>query len=185
MANQFKRNYDDGTVTMPDGKVVNVLSLPAVSINYFAVYGFIRACQDPTGGEKNETKRFKAQLEIASALIAGKHEKKSRTFGSDLEDQLDDLKSKLATYIAAPDDMKRFMATLGINRTGYEADIKRVEAKIAKRDSKKAEVVKGLAKIDAAIETEPEGEENDILSDEALDAEYLDILKDETLDGTE
>jgi len=134
----FKRNYDNGTVTMPDGTVVNVLELPANSMNYFAVYGFIRACQDPTGSEKDEAKKVEAQVGIAEALIAGTHEKKGRTFGAGLEDKLDELNAMLVLYDASTDDEKRFAAKLGINRTAYLNDIKKVEASIKKRDEKAA-----------------------------------------------
>ena len=131
----FKRNYDNGEVTLPDGRIISVLTLPADSINYFAVYGFIRACQDPTGGEKVESVKQKAQMEIAESLIAGTHEKKKRSYGSGLEDKLDEKNAQLVTYDAASDDDKRMLAKMGINRTAILADIKAIEKKIEKRDA--------------------------------------------------
>ena len=156
----FKRDYENGTVTFPCGKVVNVLELPAQSMNYFAVYGFIRACQDPTGGEKDEDKKLEAQLAIGEALIAGTHEKKSRTFGAGLEDKLDEANAFLQTYIASSDADKRMLASLGISRSGYEAEIKRLEAAIKKRNAKanaekpakKVEVVPAGGETAAVVE---------------------------------
>jgi hypothetical protein len=140
MTIKFKRNYDNGTVTLPDGRVINILELPANSINYFAVYGFIRACQDPWGGEKDEALKDAGILRTADSLINGTHEKKTRTFGAGLEDKLDEANARLVTYVATSDDEKRLLASMGINRTAIENEIKKIEAAIKKRDTKSAEV---------------------------------------------
>ena len=155
---KMKRNYDNGEVTLCDGRVINVIELPASSLNYFAVYGFIRACQDPTGGEKDETARMKLQMEIANSLIAGTHEKKARTFGVNLEDKLDEANARLVMYASTTDAEKRMLASMGINRTGIEKDIKKIEAAIAKRDAKVKADAAGIAKIYAAIEPTVETE---------------------------
>ena len=178
MSNKFKRDYDNGTVTLHDGRVINVLSLPAASMNYFAVYGFIRACQDPNGGEKDEAKREAGQMEIANALIAGTHDKKTRTFGSNLEDKLDETNAKLVAYVAANDDMKKFLCTMGISRGGLEAEIKKIEAAIKKRDEK----AKGVnatpvpkkteeGEISAGVAEASAGYENDSADDVEVDVE--------------
>ena len=136
MASIFKRNYDNGTVTLPEGKVISVLALPANSMNYFAVYGFIRACQDPTGSIKDDVKREEAALAIAESLISGVHERKTRAFGETLDDKLDEANAQLIAYDASSDSDKRFAASLGVNRTGIMNEIKRLEKAIAKRDAK-------------------------------------------------
>ena len=153
MANKFKRDYDKGTVTLSDGRVINVLELPANSLNYFAVYGFIRACQDPNGGEKDDVKRNALNMAVAEALISGTHEKKTRTFGVGLEDKLDEANARLVMYTSTTDAEKRMLASMGINRTGIMAEITRIEKAIAKRDAKLAP-----AKPTATAETETETE---------------------------
>ena len=177
MSNKFKRDYDNGTVTLHDGRVINVLSLPAVSMNYFAVYGFIRACQDPNGGEKDEKKREIGQMEIANALVNGTLDKKTRTFGLGLEDKLDETNAKLIKYIAADDDMKKFLCTMGISRSGLEAEIKKIEAAIKRRDEKgsrptpKKSVEKTEGEISAEIAEASAGYENDSADDVEVDVE--------------
>lgn len=174
MASQFKRDYDKGTVIIGgSGREINVLDLPQDSLKYFAVYGFIRACQDPTGGEKDEDKRFKMQAEIAQALISGTHEKKSRTFGLGLEDKLDEANANLQKFVSADDAMKRFLAGIGISKSSMEAEIKKIETAIKRRDEKKAAPTKAAkavipeteGEISAAIATASEEYEEDAADD--------------------
>lgn len=135
---QFKRNYDKGEVTLPNGTVIDVKGLPEQSVNFFAVYGFIRACQDPFGGV-DEPERTEKILEHAKQLVDGTLTKERRSTAKSPEDKLADLEEKLESqkgylqnYINASDVEKRFAASQGINRTGYEKEITKIEKQIKK-----------------------------------------------------
>ncbi len=138
MASLFKRDYDKGLVVLPDGYEIDVKTLPENSVNFFAVYGFIRACQDPYGGV-DEPERTEKILEHAKQLVDGTLTKERRSAAKTPEDKLLDLEEKLKkqkeylqNYINASDTEKRFAASQGINRTGYEKEIKRIEKAIVK-----------------------------------------------------
>ena len=94
-ARQFKRDYDKGLVVFPDGTSVDVKTLPEQSINFFAVYGFIRACQDPFGGIKDEDEKTLKVLEMARELVAGTLTKEARSNAKSPEEKLLDLELKL------------------------------------------------------------------------------------------
>ena len=138
-ARQFKRDYDKGTVSFPDGTVVEVNNLPEVSKNFFCVYGFIRACQDPFGGIKNDDEKTEKVLEMARQLIDGTLTKESRSNAKSPEDKLLEMQLKLeeqkgflAAYVESSDDEKRMLAKLGISRSGYEKEITRIDKAIVK-----------------------------------------------------
>lgn len=138
----FKRDYDNGTVTLPDGKVIDIMSIPAESLKIAAIYGFIRQCQDPCGSEKDPQKKKEMILEIAEALIAGTFSKERASSAKSTEEkleeakeELEELRERLATYIKMSDEEKRFAAKFGVSRSGIEKEITALGKRIKKLES--------------------------------------------------
>ena len=134
----FKRDYETGKITLPNGNVIEVMRLPEESLRIVAVYGFIRQCQDPCGGIKDPQKKKAAIMEIADELIAGTYSKERVSSAKSpaeklagLKEERETLQQRLADYTTMPDEEKRIAAKFGISRSGLEKEIAILHKKIS------------------------------------------------------
>ena len=114
----FKKNYEKGEVTLPDGSVIKVMELPIESLVTVAVDGFILRCQDHCKSEKKRQERKKdAALKMANKLVSGAFSREREYARQAREYKLEKLEACLEDFIRLSDDEKRCTTRFKVSRS--------------------------------------------------------------------